>query len=806
MNVPSVSRSEHNFQPGATVRSILDGIPRVSVVTNAFRSAVTNLPRYKIRHLNQANEVEVDDAQLEEIVPEPADIPTSVKEVDKRVLEDTLSDDHIQQLWGGDSDSTVPEADRVTLYWHHRLRHAPLVVLRRLSMRGVLPKCIQKVVKMPLCAACAFATAHRRNWRTKGENPNGIRKKTHAKPGDGTSCDHLISKQPGLMPQSTGTLTHARFWGSVIYVDHFSDFIYSHLIQGTTSAETLASKHGYEREAAAYGVKVTSYHADNLRFNDNNFTGDCIKANQQISFCGVGAHHQNAVVESKNKELSYGARTVLLHAKRKWPSVISTVLWPFALQSIVERHNRLHLDVDGKSPLEKFSGIKDDIVLSDFHTWGCPVYILDAPNQSGSIGTPKWEPRSHTGIYLGRSPCHAGSVALVLNISTGLISPQFHVVFDDEFTTVPYLQSDEAPSNWEELVANNSEVATDDQKDLAYDWLHPTKLNSLSMQVPEGASTNTDCGIQASEGDAQVPKSPTMRGSVAPTATSEGSSFVNLDTLGLRRSARIAKNPRRTPYGLIVLGLSTFCSGFQQMATVSHNCFQSQLVQYEDFLESNFDGSPNRLSPLAHIYQTSLANNEVYNLSEMLQQPDKLEFMKAMHEEVGSMFKEKIWRAVPKKEMLDYYSAERSKGKQIKRHQLIMIWSFKRKRRPDGTLTKYKARLCCHGGQQELGVNYWNTYAPVVSWSSIRILMALARLHNLYTKSVDFVQAFPQADVKVNIYLHNPPGVILSNANGETVLKLLKNLYGLKDAGLTWYEHLTKGLNDMGFVPTQSDP
>ena len=170
------------------------------------------------------------------------------------------------------------------------------------------------------------------------------------------------------------------------------------------------------------------------------------------------------------------------------------------------------------------------------------------------------------------------------------------------------------------------------------------------------------------------------------------------------------------------------------------------------------------------------------------------------------MFKEKISKAVPKKEMLDYYSVERSKGKQIKRHQLMMIWSFKRKRRPDGTLTKYKARLCCHGGQQELGVNYWNTYAPVVSWSSIRILMTLARLHNLYTKSVDFVQAFPQADVKVNIYLHNPPGVILSNTNGETVLKLLKNLYGLKDAGLTWYEHLTKGLNDMGFVPTQSDP
>ena len=123
-------------------------------------------------------------------------------------------------------------------------------------------------------------------------------------------------------------------------------------------------------------------------------------------------------------------------------------LWPFALQSIVERHNRLHLDVNGKSPLEKFSQTDEEIVVSDFHTWGCPVYILDAPNQSGAIGTPKWEPRSHTGIYLGRSPCHAGSVALVLNLDTGLVSPQFHLVFDDEFTTVPYLHSATTPPNW----------------------------------------------------------------------------------------------------------------------------------------------------------------------------------------------------------------------------------------------------------------------------------------------------------------------------------------------------------------------
>ena len=68
-------------------------------------------------------------------------------------------------------------------------------------------------------------------------------------------------------------MTHERFWGSVLYVVHHSDFMYNHLITGTTSLATLESKLAYERVAAAHGVKIQSYHADNLRFNDNQLKG-----------------------------------------------------------------------------------------------------------------------------------------------------------------------------------------------------------------------------------------------------------------------------------------------------------------------------------------------------------------------------------------------------------------------------------------------------------------------------------------------------------------------------------------------------
>ena len=95
--------------------------------------------------------------------------------------------------------------------------------------------------------------------------------------------------------------------------------------------------------------------------------------------------------------------------------------------------------------------------------------------------------------------------------------------------------------------------------------------------------------------------------------------FVNLDTLGLRRSARIVKNPRRTPYGLMVLALASLSNGSHSAVNSSVaqacHCYQARVLEYEDFQDSNFDGSRNSTSPLAQIFQTTVSNNEVYNLT-----------------------------------------------------------------------------------------------------------------------------------------------------------------------------------------------
>ena len=121
------------------------------------------------------------------------------------------------------------------------------------------------------------------------------------------------------------------------------------------------------------------------------------------------------------------------------------------------------------------------------------------------------------------------------------------------------------------------------------------------------------------------------------------------------------------------------------------------------------------------------------------------------------------------------------------------IWSFKRKRFPDGRLNKHKARLCAHGGMQRWGENYWETYSPVVNMISVKLLLVIAKIHGLESKLIDFVLAFPQADHDIDIWMELPIGFQTIEDPDHSqlyVLKLKKNLYGLKQASFNWYKKL----------------
>ena len=129
---------------------------------------------------------------------------------------------------------------------------------------------------MPMCAACKLADASKRNWKSSFTK-KGIINKTDNQPGAGTSCDHLISHGPGLMPQVTGRSTHKRYCGAAIFTYHFSDLIYPHLITSTNMEETMEGKYAYDRFVYHHGIKIKYYRGNNMRYTETNFTDSCKK-------------------------------------------------------------------------------------------------------------------------------------------------------------------------------------------------------------------------------------------------------------------------------------------------------------------------------------------------------------------------------------------------------------------------------------------------------------------------------------------------------------------------------------------------
>ena len=94
-----------------------------------------------------------------------------------------------------------------------------------------------------------------------------------------------------------------------------------------------------------------------------------------------------------------------------------------------------------------------------------------------------------------------------------------------------------------------------------------------------------------------------------------------------------------------------------------------------------------------------------------------------------------------------------------------------------------------------------------MNWLSVRLILVLAILYNLPVKSIDFVLAFPQSKLDVPIFMELPAGFeVQCGQRGEYVIELKKSLYGLKQAGLNWYEKLKQGLEKRKSIPSKVDP
>lgn len=213
---------------------------------------------------------------------------------------------------------------------------------------------------------------------------------------------------------------------------------------------------------------------------------------------------------------------------------------------------------------------------------------------------------------------------------------------------------------------------------------------------------------------------------------------------------------------------------------VVDNLRSGQLRAMMNIVEQNTDLDNNTVEwmhPMVLATQANSADNPTWEAA--MNGPDADDYMKACQKEINTLVNDKeAWDVVTREKWMNV---------------LPSTWAFKCKRFPDGSIRKHKARFCAGGHRQVENVDYFETFAPVVNWTTVRLMLILSIILGLATQQVDYTAAFvhapidrppdwdkmtPEEQDRCGVYVQMPRGF----SQPGMVLKLKKSLYGLRQS------------------------
>ena len=162
------------------------------------------------------------------------------------------------------------------------------------------------------------------------------------------------------------------------------------------------------------------------------------------------------------------------------------------------------------------------------------------------------------------------------------------------------------------------------------------------------------------------------------------------------------------------------------------------------------------------------------------------------------------WKQAIAEEMTSHKSNNTFSVVKLEEHMNIVTtrWVFTKKKDEHGNVVRYKARLVARGYTQEYGVDYQETFAPVLKAKSLRLITALAATDEDELEQIDFKTAYLNARLKEKIYITTPQTMKLKS---DQVLQLNKALYGLKQSGREWNDEVSEYIKQMGFKQCMKD-
>ena len=436
---------------------------------------------------------------------------------------------------------------------------------------------------------------------------------------------------------------------------------------------------------------------------------------------------------------------------------------------------------DKKTPSEIFNKKKPN--LGGIHVFGCDVYYYNHKVHRDS----KLDVTSINGAFVGIEKNNDGYYRVFDSSKNRIIITKDIKFFDNHFTAVKKLHVVTLKDDEIHREINNLAPSDDYFSDDQIEQLGEQFVEDNSNQVNNNNDNNNlNDEVSGAEEEINI-----NGGSVSPIN-------INTDSISAEHDNNNDNSPVVVSNDSVKdLSSSTRVEKVENSAVVVKNPevlnlrAATKVNKVNNNSSSNIRASTREKKPwLRYINEAHIAQEEPVTYTQAVNSQDSADWKKAINEELQSLEKNNTWSYVNRSRNMNIIGCK---------------WVFKKKKDMNGKVQRYKARLVAKGYNQEYGIDYGETFAPVLKYKSLRIILSMAAIYGLELQQLDIKTAFLNAEVTENIYVELPEGINIKDKSENTVLKLNRALYGIKQAPKLWNDNLNNKLISIGFKPCIKD-
>jgi len=684
----------------------------------------------------------------------------------------TVSTNYLNELCysfiDGNADSKA--SSRIDL-WHSRIGHQGVSVLKEANevfKLGIPQNEIKSLAES--CKSCIKGKAVRTAITSHADQ--------QYKAVEPLQTVHADLVGPISVRTKDGMIRSPSFGGHVyalVMVDEFTHLVMVRLLTSKSeAADAIISI--LKQQQVRTGRTVQRFHSDGGTEFNNATLREFLQLNgTRFTHTTPSTPQHNGLVERMNRTLFDMVRTLLIQSSAPYE------LWGEALIWSAHLYNSTPQPTVKGTPYQLCYNYKFN--LNKLKIFGCDAQVKLLPHQQSKLQSRTW-----TGTFVGFDT--ETNSYRILDLLTKRIVKTNDVYFNENsFLNLRSINSprDSVPTiiqSSTEQVQPTSESDTEINVAVRQAEIMTSNANNIAPSAEEQVKLTsesdseeldlTEVNIEDTESvSASVDVNEEEKYAESPTISRE---LRNLQQWTVKEQKSVEANLPTTRSGR-----ARYTS---QSADSNLNNYYSEDQKniFTSYLSGNY-------SPSEFILYTQFSNLfEPVTYQQAINSDDSERWLSSMQDEINSMNKFKVWSYVQCPPDIKPIEGR---------------WVFKNKLGDDNKLLKRKARFVAKGFLQVYGRDYLETHSPVAKMKSIKLLLSIVSRYNMELKQIDFDTAFLNATVEEDIYMKQPEGFHVGGPN--TVCKLNKAIYGLKQASRQWNKLLDDFMINLGYKSLKTD-